>query len=91
MALKSSKIEVPTLPRSWWKKNPQVAEFVYGLLGTMRILDMPSVVAARFGPELAPSKSAIARYMSYLRGGPGFGQKRSRRRKRTREKPGNLT
>jgi hypothetical protein len=80
-------MDVPTLPRSWWTKHPEAAEFVRGLFGTMRIAEMPAAIAAKFGPDIAPKKSAVARYMSYLRGGPGLGQKPSRARAKSRSKP----
>lgn len=80
-------MDVPTLPRSWWEKHPEVAEFVRGLFGKMRIVDMPGAVAAQFGPGMKPSKSAIARYMARLRGGPGLGLKPSRSRPKSRSRP----
>ena len=79
-------MHVPLLPRSWWTKHPEAAAFVRTLFGTMRIVDMPAAIAAKFGPDIKPSKSAISRYMSELRGGAGLGQKRLHERPKSAAK-----
>ena len=66
-------MDVPTLRRPWWEKHPEAADFVRGLFGTMRIVDMPAAIAAKFGPDVAPGKSSVARYMAHLRDRPGLG------------------
>ncbi len=85
--LKGPKMDVPTLRRPWWVKHPEVADFVRSLFGTIRIADMPTAIAAKFGPDIAPRKSGVARYMSHLRGGVGLGQKPSRARAKSRSRP----
>lgn len=79
--------DIPLFRRPWWERNPEIAAFVRGLFGTMRVVDMPGAVAAKFGPDLAPSKSGIARFMTDLRGGPRRRQKRSRGPEKSRLNP----
>jgi len=70
-------VEIPLLPRAWWDIDPELAEATRALFGKIRIIDMPASLAAQFGSTRhIPSKTAIARYMSHLRGGPFKGQKR---------------
>lgn len=74
---------VPMFRRPWWEREPEIASFVRGLFGTMRVIDIPVQCATRFGPERAPSKSSIGRYMTALRGGPFRGYKKRPKRIRT--------
>lgn len=61
---------VPLFRRPWWENDPDVADFVRSILGTMPVQDMPAAVAGRFSLDRTPSKSAIFRYMNVLRGRP---------------------
>ena len=65
-------MDVPTLRRPWWIKHPDVADFVRSLFGTMRIEDMPAAIAAKFGPDIAPRKSGVARYCLICEAAPAW-------------------
>jgi hypothetical protein len=75
-----AKTPVPLFRRPWWERDPEVAEFVRSLFGSLPIGDMPMAVATRFSPERAPAKSSIHRFMNVLRKRPIEKRRRGRRR-----------
>lgn len=72
----SKPVFVPVMPRSFWDRDPEVASFVQTLFGKYPLVDLPSRVEEAF-PGRAPSKSAIFRYIQFLRGRPAKGFRRS--------------
>jgi len=70
--------------RPWWERDALAAAYARELMGTVRIVDIPAAVAAKFGRERAPSKSTVVRFMNVLRGKPAEKAKAQRRPRKAR-------